>query len=259
MPYSFYDEQNYKKSQSEIVKRAWKRGVYNFRVSPLISKRCKNPVCTNSFLIKPYEHKTYCSCHCAAIVNNPKRITSEITKERISIALKNLPSWKRGKHFTKPKIKLTCNKCNKVFYVAPYLAKTRKYCSSKCASQALGRLTTSPKASKGKNGIRNDIDPNINFYSTWEANVARVYNLVGIEWQYSPTIFDLGEHTYRPDFYLPKFDTYVEVKNYLGGYSLERDLLFRKKYPNTKLELILTKHYLNIKKCYKDLVDMWEY
>ena len=65
----------------------------------------------------------------------------------------------------------------------------------RCAISVTGRLTKSPKASKGKNGIRLDIDPNINFYSTWEANVARVYNLVGLKWTYAPKLFDLGEHT----------------------------------------------------------------
>jgi hypothetical protein len=73
---------------------------------------------------------------------------------------------------------------------------------------AIRRLTTSPKASKGKPGIRPDINPSICFYSTWEANVARVFNLVGIKWQYGPKIFDLGQHTYRPDFYLPTENIY---------------------------------------------------
>lgn len=125
--------------------------------------------------------------------------------------------------------------------------------------RALGRLTTSPKASKGKNGIRMDVDPNINFYSTWEANIARIYNLVGLKWQYSPKIFDLGEHTYRPDFYLLEFDTYVEVKNYMSEFSYNRDKTFRKVFPNTKLDLILKDKYFEIKENYKNLVVNWEY
>jgi len=38
-----------------------------------------------------------------------------------------------------------------------------------------------------------------------------------------------------------------------------RDTLFRQKYPDIKLELILKKQYVNIKENYKDLVDQWEY
>jgi len=89
--------------------------------------------------------------------------------------------------------------------------------------------------------------------------MARVFNLVGLKWEFSPKIFDLGEHTYRPDFYLPDFDMFIEVKNFLSPYSLERDVLFRQKYPHVKLVLILKDDYLEIKSNYKELVDNWEY
>ena len=141
----------------------------------------------------------------------------------------------------------------------PWLAKRRIYCSRTCAMKVIGGKTTSPKASKGKSGIRKDIDPSICFYSTWEANMARIYNLVGIKWLYAPKIFDLGKHTYRPDYYLPNFDTYIEVKNFMGDYSLKRDQAFRKRYPNIKLELILKKEYIEIKLNYKYFIKNWEY
>lgn len=163
------------------------------------------------------------------------------------------------KHKIKPKVTLTCIACNKKFEVLPYLAKTRKYCCIHCLITTIGRRTTSPKASKGKPGVRIDISPTICFYSTWEANIARVFNLVGIKWIYAPKIFDLGEHTYRPDFYLPNFDTYIEIKNFMGDYSLKRDQTFRKKYSNIKLELILKKDYLEIKSNYKYFINNWEY
>ena len=89
--------------------------------------------------------------------------------------------------------------------------------------------------------------------------MARIYNLVGIKWLYAPKIFNLDKHTYRPDFYLPDFDTYVEVKNYLGSYSLERDQNFRKLYPNIKLELILKVDYIEIKSNYKYFITNWEF
>ena len=255
----FYTDPEYKKKQSEISKRNWKAGIYDSKIIPLIKRHCKNSSCSNVFLAKPNDRKIYCSQHCSALVNNSGRKMSDLTKMKISNTLKLLPISKRGTHFSKPKVQMNCLNCNKTFELVPYLAKRQKYCSIHCNIVRLGRKTTSPKASKGKNGVRNDISPNINFYSTWEANIARVYNLVGLQWQYSPTIFDLGEHTYRPDFYLPNFDTYVEIKNYLGGYSLMRDTLFRQKYPDIKLELILKKQYVNIKENYKDLVDQWEY
>jgi hypothetical protein len=200
----------------------------------------------------------FCSQSCAASFNNTGRKQSLSTKSKISKSISSLPKdfWNRP---LKPKITLTCAACDKKFEVVPYLVKTRKYCSSSCAIGTIGRLTTSPKASKGKSGIRNDVDPSICFYSTWEANMARIYNLVGIKWLYAPKIFNLDKHTYRPDFYLPDFDTYVEVKNYLGSYSLERDQNFRKLYPNIKLELILKVDYIEIKSNYKYFITNWEF
>ncbi len=158
----------------------------------------------------------------------------------------------------KIRILIVCKRCGKKVTLIPYIAKRQKYCSVRCAISVTGKLTTSAKASKGKNGIRQDIDPNINFYSTWEANVARVYNLVDLKWKYAPTLFDLGEHTYRPDFYLTSFDTYVEIKNFMSEYSKMRDKMFRRTFPDKKLDLILKETYLEIKANYKDLVEAWE-
>jgi len=258
MPNFFYSNLEYKQKQALITKKNWENGIYNFRRNLKEKRLCKNPKCDNTFLVKHSELKTYCSRRCSGLVNNKNRTLSEITKRKISLALKLLPKEKRGIHFTKTKVKMICLNCHKLFELVPYLSRTQKYCSVRCAIKVTGRLTTSSKASKGKNGVRVDIDSNINFYSTWEANVARVYNLVKLRWEYAPKIFNLGEHTYRPDFYLPGFKTYIEVKNFMNEYSTMRDKLFRIKFPNIKLELILKNDYLNIIENYKDLVEAWE-
>lgn len=255
---TFYSAKEYKQKQSQITIENWKRGVYDFRRNLREKRVCKNPECKNIYLAKHSELKQFCSRHCSGLIKNQNRTLSTETKQKIAFALKNLPKELRGKHFTKPKVELTCKGCKIKFKVVPYLSVTRKYCSIKCAEHALGKQTTSPKASKGKNGIRTDISKTINFYSTWEANIARVYNLVGIRWKYAPKLFDLGKHTYRPDFYLTKFKSYVEVKNFMSDYSKERDYLFREKYPNINLDLILKNEYLEIKTNYKDLVEQWE-
>lgn len=256
--YAFYNDPEYKKLQSIIASKNWRSGIYNFRRNLKVTRTCSRTDCINTFTTQPASPKIYCSKTCAAIVNNIGRKQSIATRQKISLAIKQLPSCKRGKHLSKPKVQMTCPNCNKTFELVPYLSKTQKYCSIHCNIVRLGRKTTSPKASKGKNGIRTDINPNINFYSTWEANIARVYNLVGIKWTYAPTLFDLGKHTYRPDFYLTEFHTYIEVKNYMSEYSLLRDKMFRDVFPNIKLELILKDTYLEIKSNYKDLVEAWE-
>jgi len=256
MPQSFYSHIKYKKKQSIITKTNWEKGIYDHLTKPMQLRHCKNQNCTNTFKTKPWNKKMFCSSKCSAIFNNTGRKQTDITKQRISKSLALLP--KRVYKERKTRIILSCKACGKKFKVLPYLSKTRKYCSNLCAITTIGRQTTSAKASRGKFGIRKDIDPNICFYSTWEANIARVFNLVNLRWQYAPKIFNLGKHTYRPDFYLLDFDTFIEVKNFLGPYSLQRDLLFREKYPNIKLYLLLKKQYLEIKSNYKDFIDLWE-
>lgn len=259
--HSFYSDPEYRKRQARITKEYWRLGTFNFKIKPKVELVCQNPKCSKRFYVRPHDSqkRKYCSKSCSALVNNPNRIMSEDTKFKISQALKGTHPKVPPTRFA-PRLRTMCQNslCQKVMFLPPWLAKKRKYCSKTCAIKVIGSKTTSPKASKGKSGIRKDIDPNICFYSTWEANTARVFNLVNLRWLYAPRIFNLGKHTYRPDFYLPDFDTFIEVKNFLGSYSRQRDLLFRQKYPNIKLDLLLKNHYLEIKSNYKDLVDPWE-
>ncbi|MEK7061408.1 MAG: NUMOD3 domain-containing DNA-binding protein [Patescibacteria group bacterium] len=255
-----YADPEYRKKQSDNTRVAWRLGKFDFKKTPPIKKLCGNPKCNNIMLLKPHEtlSRKYCSRKCSALVNNPNRKVSEITKQKISEAIKGTHP-KTTRFF--PKIEIRCKnpRCSRIMSLAPWLAKKQRYCSNECAMAVIGRMTTSPKASKGKPGIRTDVSPTICFYSTWEANIARVFNLINLKWVYAPKIFDLREHTYRPDFYLPDFDTYVEVKNFMGEYSLNRDTQFRKLYPNTKLDLILKEEYMQIKANYKYFIRNWEY
>jgi hypothetical protein len=51
-----------------------------------------------------------------------------------------------------------------------------------------------------------------------ERELARIFDEIGIPWEYEPTTFVLGRHpdgsvaeAFTPDFYLPEQDMYVEV------------------------------------------------
>lgn len=158
-----------------------------------------------------------------------------------------------------PRVKIICAnpKCKKIFLIERWMK--RKFCSNKCAMAVIGGKPTSPKASRGKAGIRKDISKTIYFYSRWEANYARLLNYLGIKWEYEPKTFDLGSQNYTPDFYLPNSDTYIEIKNFLWKYSKIRDRKFRKLYPNIKLKLILKKDYLKLENKYSHLIKNWEY
>ena len=82
--------------------------------------------------------------------------------------------------------------------------------------------------------------------SSWEILYAVWLDLNGIEWYYEPKMFVLeeGKRSYRPDFYLPEFDEYVEIKGWFNKQTKEKLLLFSKKYPHIKLRVI-TKFYLD--------------
>lgn len=110
------------------------------------------------------------------------------------------PAWKGGlpnckdcnKKLKHPK-SLRCVKCNSKFF-------------SGKNSPSFGKL---PPATNKWVKYKN-----INFRSSWEANFAKWLDLSDIKWLYESETFDLGNTTYTPDFYLPEFDCYIEIKGY---------------------------------------------
>jgi hypothetical protein len=56
----------------------------------------------------------------------------------------------------------------------------------------------------------------ISFRSTWEAEIAKVFDKEKIVWQYESKRFYYKNFTYLPDFYLPDYDLYIEVKGWIG-------------------------------------------
>jgi len=138
---------------------------------------------------------------------------------------------------TKPRVKVRCDTCDKEFELLPCeLAKKKHrgyqnlYCSRRCAQQG-ARGAIRPETSKRllsayRNGlmqrkqprVRGGVRPDLGVYmrSTWEANFARVLNFLGIKWEYESetfTVFVDGKAvSYTPDFYLPEYGGWVEVK-----------------------------------------------
>lgn len=78
------------------------------------------------------------------------------------------------------------------------------------------------------------------FRSSWEVAYAKYLDKQGIEWQYESKTFDLGETTYTPDFYLPKSDTYVEIKGWWRDDAKKKFKLFKNK-SGEKIKLITEK------------------
>lgn len=118
--------------------------------------------------------------------------------------------------------------------------------------------------SRAKGGKRKDLN-NIYFRSSWEANIARYYNYIGIKWEYEPKTFIFnnvtrGSVSYTPDFYLIEEDKWIEIKGWMDGKSKTKLKRFKKYYPEeyAKLELIQEKEYNEIKNKVSMFIKNWE-
>jgi len=260
---SFYNTKKYKRKQSAITKENWKKGIFNFHYKRE-KRKCARKKCGKVFEVIPSNTQIYCSQSCSCKVNNAKREPlSKKTRLKISRTLqgRKLKGFKNPlKGVIKvPRVKVICAnpECKKVFLIERWMK--RKFCSNRCAMNVIGGRPTSPKAARGKAGIRKDISKTIYFYSRWEANIARLFNYSGVKWLHQSRVFNLGGQNYTPDFYLPDCDIYIEVKNFLWKYSKIRDEKFRRFYPNIDLVLLLKKDYLKLERKYSHLIKDWEY
>ena len=66
--------------------------------------------------------------------------------------------------------------------------------------------------------------------------MARYWNYIKVPWYYEPHEFEFnsikrGNRFYKPDFYLPKTDKWVEIKGYLSSGDKTKLRRFKKYYP----------------------------
>ena len=258
---SFYDLPEYRSKLSALSRKAWKAGFFDHLRTAVEVRKCRRTDCTNSFEVKRFDPKRFCSKACAAVYNNVIRGPRGLsTKQRISESLKRRNatsiSPRKGKIIV-PRLTRNCLTCRKQFDTPR--GQNHKYCSVACSIRDIGGRITSPKAARGKSGTRADINPTICFYSRWEANFARILNLLDIKWNFQSRTFDLGIQKYTPDFYLPEHDLFIEIKNFLSPYSYERDKRFRELNPTIALQLILKDDYLELQMRFAPLIRNWEY
>lgn len=80
-----------------------------------------------------------------------------------------------------------------------------RYCSKHCAAVDLNQIPPQEHNHTCEyNGLR--------FRSKGEVRYAEWCDVVGVKWDYEPKIFKLLTCHYIPDFYLPEFDRWVEIK-----------------------------------------------
>lgn len=97
---------------------------------------------------------------------------------------------------------------------------------------ANGERKVSDNIGRGLNGIRPDLGHNCR--SMWEANIARILKLKNIEYEFENQTYAFYDSqgnlidSYLPDFYLPKYDAFLEVKGQMDDVSLRKLELFEK-------------------------------
>jgi hypothetical protein len=98
--------------------------------------------------------------------------------------------------------------------------------------------------------------------STWEANIARILNVKGIEWKYEKERYevDLDKEQrahYLPDFVLPNEKVIIEVKGFWDSYSLKAYTEAKGKYTDWTFLHVDADVYYSIDQVYKDSVMNW--
>lgn len=115
------------------------------------------------------------------------------------------------------------------------------HCSPKTewkAGHRKGELP-SPKSCYGKGCYyQNRFQGKIWLRSTYELAYAKWLDSIEKDWLYEPHAFDLGNTTYTPDFFLIKDNKFIEIKGYLWNNAKIKIDLFRKEYPNEKLDIL---------------------
>ena len=80
---------------------------------------------------------------------------------------------------------------------------------------------------------------------TGEARVAKQFDLCGEQWIKEPGKYYVGHNiVYKPDFYLPRLDLFVEVKNRNFNQIEEYDLLKMKLFYETGKDLLVIRRPL---------------
>ncbi|MFW6007335.1 MAG: cytidylate kinase family protein [Halanaerobiales bacterium] len=95
-----------------------------------------------------------------------------------------------------------------------------------------------------------------NFVHPSEKELADILNMHNIKWEYEPTEFPLewdaeGNITmgFRPDFYLPEYDTFIELTTMKRKYVTEKNKkkrLLEKKYPEVNIKIVYKKDFKSL-------------
>lgn len=90
--------------------------------------------------------------------------------------------------------------------------------------------------------------------SSWEIAYAKWLDRNNIKWLYEQKIFEityeyggeLNEGTYRPDFYLPETNEYIEIKGYWRDDARVKFEAFKEKYKKVSIKVLMEEDLINM-------------
>lgn len=194
-----------------------------------------------------------------------KKFSKEYRK-KLSIAHLGQICWRKGKKFgpLSQEIKNKISKSNKNRIISPEtrerirLTLTGRKRPEMCGNN--NPMHTHPNAYKskwGKTGYRKDLGLFVK--STWEANILRIFNYLGLFVQYEPQSFMLSNgRSYRPDFYILNTSEVIEIKGFCREKDKERIKLFREEYPELAFDFIGPEKYYQYRQEFEPIIKNWE-
>lgn len=127
--------------------------------------------------------------------------------------------------------------------------------AEQCTDLICGYIESSQFKPSGKIADGNSVNnaSEVHFKHPAEEEFARILNMYGIEWQYEPRTFPVqwdaeGNVTmaFSPDFYLTKFDTYIEITTMEQKYVTTKNKKvkrLRELYPGININIVYKKDF----------------
>ena len=216
--------------------------------------------------------RKFCSPECAAASMDTRIVTmcEECGAEFL------IPKWKqenegKGKYCSPAcyhkaqdtQVVRACEICGTEFMASPCEIARRgaRYCSRDCYL-----LSDSFRAHGHARGGKRDDLGGTYFRSSWEANYARILNLLMEQhsvahWEFEPDIFELDGEKYLPDFKVFEDDgsfAYHEVKGYMDKTSKRKLTKMGEEHPDISVILIDAGKYGELEQAYAPIIDSWE-
>jgi hypothetical protein len=119
-------------------------------------------------------------------------------------------------------------------------------------------VADSPGSAAGDSALEGPPLPHerVRFAHNSERQFAKLLDFYGITWEYEPTEFTLAEdragkpvQAFRPDFFLPAYDLYIEITTLNQKLVTKKNAKVRRlreQYPDVNIKIFYQRDYLNL-------------